>query len=672
MTSALERLAVVLPSSRKEIIIGTLTFVAYLTSAVLFLQLYRVFETSPAIVWPPVGIALVAFLFGGYRMWLPVMCAQYIASVLQYDAFLYPLVPALAYTFQAASGLYILRLFGFDPEHVRLKNKLVLVLVSLLVTAIAPLITTTVRVYLDLTTLDFISYFTRGWGAGIFSALVILPLLTTWLARTSGEVIFPVKFRERIELLITSGVLLGLNHAIFWTTIPRYFGLSVIFFLPAILTLIAFRFHPRWMTLAVFVTAVQGIGGVFLADVNPNVAQQLLNVEIYIAFFAAMFLPFSAVVEERRRAYAQLETKLESASAADKAKSEFIAILAHELRNPLAPIVSSLEYLKLQNLPPESTRAVHSAETHAEMMQRLLDDLLDTVRISHNKIRLQIERLSVRKSIEDSVASVDDFRSSRGQTLDVTLPKDDPFIEADAVRFRQILINLLNNACKYTPPGGKIRVSAEQRENYVYIEVSDTGIGIAAEDVPRLFEPFQQSSLAAKRGTGLGIGLFLTKQLAEMQGGKILVHSEGHGKGSTFTLYFPIAHKSSAVAAGGSDAPREIPGKILIVDDNEAAANAMQKLLRHYGYDVDVCYGGREAIEIITVAAPRVVLLDIGMPVPDGYEVARTVRERGWSGTLVALSGYGQESDRAATKAAGFDHHLVKPARSKDILALLR
>ena len=512
----------------------------------------------------------------------------------------------------------------------------------------------------------------RAWGAGVFSVLVFTPLIAMWYR--GRELSRPKSFTKKVEIIAAFCLLLAENHFLFWTSYPQYFGISVIFFLPAVLIWFALRLHPRWLTLALVLTSFQGIAGSILA--HPSVValnEQLISDEVYIGLIAAIFLIFVAVVEERRAAYKQLEKAYQSTSAADSAKSEFIAILAHELRNPLAPIVSSLELLKLQPQTIESVEALESAETHTLMLRRLLDDLLDTVRLTKKKFNLQKEILSMQEVIALSLESARDFIRSRGHNLTVSVPDEPVMLNADPVRVRQMITNLLNNAAKYTNPGGKIELVLQREEDNAVIRVTDNGIGIEAEALPHLFDSFWQADSARERNSGLGIGLSLTKRLIEMHDGRIEVRSQGLGRGSTFSVYLPAL-------SGESPAPvnRKVQKKgtvlsrrILVVDDNRAAADGMQKLLVHHGHHVETAYSGERALETSGSFAPDVILLDLGLPDIDGYEVARRIRSGGWGGVIVALTGYGQEGDRLQSGQAGFNHHLVKPVGAADILGLL-
>ena len=669
----IRRRSSLLSLSSKEIAAYLFVFVAYFLSAKLGLYLYYEFETSPALIWPPVGIALAAVIFGGYRMWAPILLAQFLALVTQSPGtYQIAFIIAVAYAIQAAVGLYVLRQFAFEPSFDKLRNTLILVGVAFSVTLIEPIIATVAQAYLYSLSVSPWVNLGRAWGAGVFSVLVLTPFILMWYQRNRTTV--PTSSNVRIEILAAFGVLLAENYFLFWTPYPQYFGISVIFFLPAVLIWFSLRLHPRWLALALVVTSIQGIAGSILAHPSAiALNEQLLADEVYIGLVAAIFLVFVSVVEERRMAFRRLESAYLSTSAADQAKSEFIAILAHELRNPLAPIVSSLELLRLQPQTSESIQSITNAEAHVSMIRRLLDDLLDTVRLTQNKFNLQKEMLSLQEIIARSVESVRDFVRSRDHDLRISLPDEDIMLHADPVRIQQIVINLLNNAVKYTDPGGDIELKVEEQNGNAVIRVTDNGIGIEPDKHTSIFEAFKQVKSSTPHGTGLGIGLFLTKQLVGMHGGRIEAASLGLGRGSVFTVYLPLPSQKrlAEVSAHMKGTPTIEKTRILIVDDNRAAADGIQKLLTHRGHEVETAYSGKHALETSESFAPDVILLDIGLPDLDGYEVARQLRSSGWSGKIIALTGYGQESDLSRSKLAGFDRHLVKPVGVDDIVTIL-
>jgi signal transduction histidine kinase/CheY-like chemotaxis protein len=363
---------------------------------------------------------------------------------------------------------------------------------------------------------------------------------------------------------------------------------------------------------------------------------------------------------------------INSMREADHRKDEFLAMLAHELRNPLAPIRTGLDFLTVQD--DEANEAVGIMRNQVEHLVRLVDDLLDVSRIARGKVELRKEVVDIVPLVERAVDAVSWAFKGKDQSLKISLPPAGIHVHADPVRLVQILGNLLNNASKYTPMGGHIELNLTRNDNNVAVEIRDNGIGIERELLPRVFDLFTQSSRALDRAQGgLGIGLTLVRSLVELHQGTVSADSEGVGKGSRFTVKLPI---SSQTPTPQTSRPRvQTPSRrILVVDDNFGAARVVSLLLKKLGdHQVEMAHDGPTALESITAFQPDLVLLDIGLPGMDGYEVAKTIRANvnAQQPFLVALTGYGQAEDIQASKAAGFDQHLVKPPSVDMLLDLL-
>lgn len=355
-------------------------------------------------------------------------------------------------------------------------------------------------------------------------------------------------------------------------------------------------------------------------------------------------------------------------SEADRRKDVFLATLAHELRNPLAPIRNALSVLKHNEDNPQAFDETREMlERQVQQMVRLIDDLLDLSRISRNRIDLRKEDVVLSEVIDHAVETCRPIIDEAGHTLTVNLPKEPIHLHADKVRLAQIFLNLLNNSAKYTERGGKIDLTAHVAGSDVVVSVQDNGIGIPAGMLAHVFDMFTQIEPSLERAQGgLGIGLTLVKRLVEMHGGAIEARSAGPGLGSTFTVRLPKSAarapqlKPATDATAGMQAPRR---KILVVDDNRDSARSLAMLLKLGGHEVHTAFDGMEAFSAAESVQPEVVLLDIGLPKLNGYEVARKIRDQEWGGSivLVALTGWGQDEDRRKSKEAGFDHHFVKP-----------
>ena len=361
----------------------------------------------------------------------------------------------------------------------------------------------------------------------------------------------------------------------------------------------------------------------------------------------------------------------------DRRKTEFLATLAHELRNPLAPLRNGLHLMRLAGADPQALeRTRDMMDRQVAHMVRLIDDLLDVARISSGKVELRRERVSLQGVVDSAVETSAPLFEAGGHTLELHLPADSVPLYADPTRLAQVLGNLLNNAAKYTPPGGRIRLVARLDGGEVVVAVTDSGVGIPREALPTLFQMFSQvgRNMDQSQG-GLGIGLSLVRALVELHGGSVSASSPGAGQGSTFTVRLPVAAPETvaAPALATPDAPVNHSFRVLVVDDNRDAADSLAMILEMNGHKIRVANDGAQALGVAGEFHPHVVFLDIGMPGKDGYEVARELRRTIASrdAVLVALTGWGAEDDRIRSREAGFDHHLTKPAELAAVEQLL-
>ncbi len=378
----------------------------------------------------------------------------------------------------------------------------------------------------------------------------------------------------------------------------------------------------------------------------------------------------STDVSEQKRAE-------EALREADRKKDEFLATLAHELRNPLAPLRNGLQLMGLareDGAMVERTRVM--MERQLGQMVRLIDDLLDVSRISRGKIELRKERIELAAVVQSALEISRPLVETNGQELLVALPPETVFLDGDLTRLAQVFSNLLNNSARYTPRGGRITLTAERQGAEIVVTVRDTGVGIPAEMLPRVFEMFTQGERSPGRSqSGLGIGLTLVQRLVELHGGTVEARSEGPGRGSELIVRLPAAAGELLEPAVPAPEVTTSPKyRVLVVDDNEDSANSMGMLLQLKGYEVRTAYDGLEAVAAAAEFRPAVVILDIGMPKLDGYGAARRIREASWSRgmVLVALTGWGQAEDKLRAQEAGFDHHLTKPvspAKLEELLA---
>jgi signal transduction histidine kinase len=453
------------------------------------------------------------------------------------------------------------------------------------------------------------------------------------------------------------------------------------------------RQHPRFQkTSIIFVSAilltdldrVRGYecGGVDYVPVP--VVPEILRAKVSV--FAELYRKTRALerlnseLEQRvNERTAALEKSTAALRETDRRKDEFIAMLAHELRNPLAPIRTAVQLLRMKELTPSyRLRAREIIERQVEHLVRLIDDLLDVSRITRGKILLHHEPVSIGAVIAEAVETARPAIEARGHELEVELPDEPMTVEGDKTRLVQIVGNILHNAAKFTDPGGDISLRVTREGPHAFIRVKDTGIGITKEQLPTIFELFAQVQAESRSSQGgLGIGLALVRRLVDMHGGTVAVHSDGLGHGTELTVRLPVTAQQAAAAAIESPRSEATPAmsslRILVADDNYDAAASLATLLELRGHEVRTAHEGEEALECGEAFKPHVVLLDLGMPKMDGFETARQMRLRPWGtqATLIALTGWGQQQDRQRTAEGGFDFHLVKPVAVAELFEVL-
>jgi signal transduction histidine kinase len=452
------------------------------------------------------------------------------------------------------------------------------------------------------------------------------------------------------------------------------------------------RQHPRFQqTPIIFVSAVmlddldrlRGYECGAVDYVPVPVVPEILRAKVSV--FAELYRKTRALERlnsELEQRVAERTSALEATTAAlqegDRRKDEFLAMLAHELRNPLAPIRTAVQLLRLKELPPEQReRARDILDRQVEHLVALIDDLLDISRITRGMITLQREPVLVAAIVARAVETARPAIDAQRHELTLELPDELITVDGDKTRLVQVLANILHNASKFMDPGGRIHLKVAREGSQVAISVADTGIGISPELIPRAFELFTQVHSTSERAqSGLGIGLALVRRLTEMHGGTVTARSDGPGTGTEFTVRIP-ALATEKVAGSHTVGSETIavtePRRILVADDNHDAAESLTLQLRLAGHDVRTVHDGLEALAVAKTFKPDIVLLDLGMPRMDGYETARNMRLRSWgkAATLIALTGWGQQPDRQRTSEAGFDVHLVKPVSEAQLFQAL-
>jgi signal transduction histidine kinase/CheY-like chemotaxis protein len=383
-------------------------------------------------------------------------------------------------------------------------------------------------------------------------------------------------------------------------------------------------------------------------------------------------LALQSAAHERDRSRQQTQQALRLAEDANRSKDQFLAVLGHELRNPLAPIANAVQLMSMKG--DESTaqerRIIERQLVH---VTRLVDDLLDVSRITSGRLALNRKPIRIAHVLEQVVDTIQSSLFQRALSLDVETDVEDSWIEGDEVRLAQVFNNLLVNAIKFTPAGGKIAVKARRIGDDVEVDVEDSGIGVAPDDLDHIFDLFYQAPQTVERARGgLGLGLPIVRSLVEMHGGSARAMSPGPGHGTTLRVRLPVCAAPAQIRTEESPARREkANGRILVVDDNEDAADTCATLLEMSGYEVRVAYAPQGALEAVMQLHPDVAILDIGLPGMSGYELARQMKRDGYEGKLVALTGYGQTTDMDASRRAGFDAHLTKPVSPQDLLEMV-
>ncbi len=385
-------------------------------------------------------------------------------------------------------------------------------------------------------------------------------------------------------------------------------------------------------------------------------------------------------ITDRRRLEEELRRRAEELAAADRRKDEFLAMLAHELRNPLAPISNALEAIRLARSNPAATEeALNIARRQIGHMARLLDDLLDVSRFTRGKVHLRKVPVDLTTILRQAVETSRPLIEKSGHEFLTSFPAETVWLDGDPTRLAQIVANLLNNAAKYTDRGGRIALVADREGDEAVVRVRDNGIGLSAEMLPRVFDLFAQADRSLDRSQGgLGIGLTLVRSLVQLHDGNVSVESRGPGQGSEFIVRLPASSRAQSTPVANKDATSAEESaypllRLLVVDDSQDSARSLARVLKLWGYEVRVAHDGLEAIEAASAQAFDVILLDIGLPGINGYEVAERLRDQFGSArpVLVALTGYGQAEDLARSQSVGFDDHLVKPVNLERLRAML-
>jgi signal transduction histidine kinase/CheY-like chemotaxis protein len=655
----------------------------YFFSAKAGLSLAMVHSQISAI-WPPTGLSIAFLLIFGVRYWPGIFIGAFLANLTASGTGLTSLLIAMGNTLEGVAGAFFINKFaGGRRAFENLQNVIKFIFFG---GAVSPIVSATIGV----TTLfiagtsNFASYFTAWftwWLGDASSVVVMVPFIVLWANNPRLQFTRQQVF-EIILVLISIGVL---ARTIFGGLFFQYINYPLEFLVMPILAWISIRFNPReTMTSVIIIALIASWGtiygyGPFIGSWSAN--NSLIFLQSFLMTIAATSLALAVTVWERKEGEKALHK-------ADQVKDEFLTTLSHELRNPLASVFGYLQLIQIGSAKyAKKKKAIENIESDLRHVSSLLDDLLDLSRVRRGKIRLQKELAEVNLLVKEVVANMKPIIEENKQILNIEKSEEPVWIDADVKRVKQILVNLISNAAKYTEPGGSISISVFKKEDFVHIEVRDKGQGMSPDMLSKIFDMFNQEGKPATRTArgfrGLGIGLTVVKKFVELHGGDVIASSEGLGKGSTFTVTFPASKKTGKInqeEKHKTTAETLIQEKakvqnrklsVMVVDDNERAADSLAELLTHFGHYVTVSYSGVDALRTAQKTHPNVAILDIGLPDIDGYEVGRELRKRykelGDELLLMALSGYGQPEDIKRSQEAGFDHHLVKPV---DIMVL--
>jgi len=668
--------------SASRIAVALAVVVGYVAAGKVGLH-FAFLHASATPIWPPAGIALAALLLFGYSLWPAVFVAAFVVNVTTAGSVATALGIALGNTLEAVIGAWLVNRFaGGAAAFERARDVFRFV-------ALGGLVSTTIGATIGVTTLalagdaswvDYRPVWFTWWLGDAAGDLIVAPLILLWARER-----YPGGLRGRLpEALLLLVCVLNTGLLVFGGVLPAGLRNAPIAFLCLpILLWATFRFGPRELATVIAVLSTIAMVGTLrgsgpFSRGTPHEA--LLLLQGFISTVAITLLPVAALVHEWRRAEQERARLLVEeqaargeAETANRVKDQFLAMLSHELRNPLGAITTAVHLLKL--VDPAATQgreALRVVERQTAHLARLVDDLLDVSRVMAGKISLDRRPLDLSEVIGRALAALAGHERMIRHTVDVQT--DPVWIFADATRMDQVVTNLLENAAKYTPTGGRIAVTLREEQRMAVLTVADTGSGMPPELVPHVFELFVQGSRSLERASGgLGVGLTLVRRLVELHDGVVQAVSEGPGRGSRFTVRLPVTAARSTAGASDATAASPLRRRILVVEDNDDARAMLGDLLRRLGHEVHEAVDGIAGVEKALELRPDLTLLDVGLPGLDGYAVARRLRDdpTGRRLRLVALTGYGLPEDRERALAAGFDAHVVKPIDLEKLRTIL-
>ena len=646
--------------------------VVYFAAAKFGLSFFALIHPSASAVWLPTGIAMAAVLLGGLRFLPAVFVGAFLANVTTAGSVASSLGVALGNTLEAVLAVTLVERFAGGRQAFNSPAGILKFIV------LAAFFSTTVSATMGVLSLTFGGVPTEAaagevwltwWLGDAAGAVVVTPLVVLWWTNRSWD----LAARKLVEAALLIVAIGAVGAATFFH--PRLSQYPITFLCLAPLVWGALRFGPREIATAIAVLGVVATTAT-ATDRGPfailTTNESLLVLQAFLVLMSMTALPMAALTVERRAALRRERAARAEADAASRSKDEFLAILSHELRNPLAAISMAAAVLDTGAQTGESSaRLVASIRRQTQHLARLIDDLLDIGRMTANKLILRKEPFDLGEAAR---RCVDMLAQTRGLAPGrIELAFESVWIDADPVRITQVMENLLGNALKHTPLGKRIRVTVRDLGAVAELCVEDEGFGIPPELLPNVFDPFTQGRQGLDRSAGgLGLGLTLVRRLTELHNGTIVAQSGGIDRGSAFTLRFPSrAALQGAVTATSERARADRPRRLLVVEDNVDARQTLRTLLETLGHEVHEAADGEAGVAAALERRPDLVFVDIGLPLLDGYEVARRLREAKFGARLVALTGYGRDDDLKRAREAGFDEHLLKPATLEQLRAAI-
>lgn len=635
------------------------------------------FNASSSSVWPPTGIAFAAMLLLGFQIWPGVFLGAFIVNLTTSGAVFASIGMATGNTLEAVAAVYLTMRYAngrklFEHAHDFFKF------------AALSIFAATISATIGIASLalgglahwnELARIWLTWWFGDVGGFLLVAPFVILWMEnpRLIGD-------RQRlIESSLTLAAIALFGVLVFGGALPGIENYPIGFVCIPILVWSAFRFGQRESATAMFILAVSADWGM-MRGLGPwarytNPIASFVMPQAFMMTMAVMTLALAAVVWERKRAVADANEARNQAEAANRAKDQFLAMLGHELRNPIAALSSAVRALEHGDMRSQQFASLLEIMVRQSgHLARMVDDLLDVERLTAGRITLNRQPMDLGECARHCVTALRLREEYAERNIDLRI--NDTWIDGDPDRVAQILTNLLSNACKYTRPQGKIGVSIGSEGDQAVIRVKDDGDGIPAELLPRIFELFVQGDrLSDRHPGGLGIGLTLVRRLAELHGGTAEARSSGHGQGSVFTVTVPrIDRVTESTASRPAPARAEYGRRILIVEDNADAREALREALELAGHKIFEAGSGASGIESALANRPDVALIDIGLPGFDGYEVARRIRSTSeiQGMMLIALTGYGLPEDRRKAEQAGFDAHFVKPLDFDELTDFLK